>query len=87
MTDKIKNTKNKEEKKKLQAEKKLYELKENVYDEPPTDKLRIIEMQLNKRQNLLDKAKLIVMRIDNIIIMIPYTQSRIETRARSIVIN
>ena len=51
------------------------------------DKLKYIEMQLNMSNLILDKAKVVCIKLDKVFVMIPYTVSKIETRMRSILIN
>lgn len=52
-----------------------------------TDKLKYIEMQLNMYDQILEKAKVIVIKLDKVFIVIPYTVSKIELRMRNILIN
>ena len=47
----------------------------------------MIELQLNKKFSILEKAKMLVVKLDKIIFMIPYTYSKIELRTRNILIN
>ena len=51
------------------------------------DKLKYLEMQLNKKDLLLEKAKLICVKLDKIFLIVPYTVSRIEQRMRNVMIN
>lgn len=51
------------------------------------DKLKYIEMQLNKKDMLLEKAKVVCVKLDKIFMIVPYTISKIELRMRNIVIN
>jgi hypothetical protein len=55
--------------------------------EPAMDKLKYIEMQLNKKDMLLEKAKVICLKLDKVFMVIPYTISKIEIRMRNIMIN
>lgn len=55
--------------------------------EPFMDKLKYLEMQLNKKDLLLEKAKLICIKLDKIFLIVPYTVSRIEQRMRNVMIN
>lgn len=55
--------------------------------QPYVDKIKYIEMQLNKDNSILEKMKIIVVKLDTIFILIPYTISKIEIRMRSILIN
>ena len=38
-------------------------------------------------QSLLEKAKLVAVRLDKILIMVPFTVSRIEVRVRALLLN
>mmetsp|Transcript_35935 Transcript_35935/g.55205 ORF Transcript_35935/g.55205 Transcript_35935/m.55205 type:complete len:228 (+) Transcript_35935:1531-2214(+) len=55
--------------------------------EPFMDKLKFIEMQLNKKEMLLEKAKLVCVKLDKAFVIIPYTVSKIELRMRNILMN
>lgn len=44
-------------------------------------------MQLNMRDQILEKAKVIVVKLDKVFIVIPFTISKIELRMRNIIIN
>jgi hypothetical protein len=44
-------------------------------------------MQLNKENSILEKMKIIVIKLDKIFLLIPYTISKIEIRMRNIIIN
>ena len=55
--------------------------------EDKTDKLKYIEMQLNMFDQILEKAKVVVIKLDKVFIVIPYTVSKIELRMRNILIN
>ena len=61
----------------------MYEDTEN----PNRDHLKYIEMQLNMQQSILEKAKIVCLKLDKIFILIPYTVSKIEIRMRNIMIN
>jgi hypothetical protein len=75
----------------LQPGKEVTEYKKNNPDmierEPAMDKLKYIEMQLNKKDMLLDKAKMVCVKLDKIFMIIPYTISKIEIRMRNILLN
>jgi hypothetical protein len=58
-----------------------------VEKEPVMDKLKYIEMQLNNKGMLLDKAKVLCIKLDKIFMIIPFTISKIELRMRNIVCN
>jgi len=51
------------------------------------DQLKFIEMQLNKEAMLLDKAKMVCLKLDKVFVIIPYTYSKIELRMRNILVN
>ena len=69
-------------------EKKEFSKSNYVYKkEPYPDNLRYIEMQLNKKESLLEKAKLVCVKIDKIFVVVPYTISKIEIRMRNLIIN
>jgi hypothetical protein len=53
----------------------------------PGDSMRILEMSLNKKDILLDKSKVIILRLDKLFIVIPFTMTKIEVRTRNLVIN
>jgi hypothetical protein len=42
-------------------------------------------MQLNKENSILEKMKIIVIKLDKIFLLIPYTISKIEIRMRNII--
>ena len=44
-------------------------------------------MQLNKKNLILDKAKMICIKLDKIFLILPFTASKIELRMRNIMIN
>lgn len=54
---------------------------------PITDNVRYIEMQMNKQESLLEKAKLVCVKLDKIFLIVPYTISKIEIRMRNLIIN
>lgn len=65
-----------------------YKKNNYIYDgEPPVDQLKYIEMQLNKKNSILDKAKMVCLKLDKIFLILPYTSSKIEIRMRNIMIN
>lgn len=68
----------------------ISDYKKNNYcphEEPPMDKLKYIEMQLNKQSSILERAKLICLKLDKAFIIFPYTLSKIEIRMRNVMIN
>lgn len=44
-------------------------------------------MTLNKSSSILEKAKIIVIKIDKIFMVVPFTASKIELRMRNLIIN
>ena len=54
---------------------------------PNKDVLKYIEMQLNKKNMLLEKAKIVCVKLDKVFLIVPYTVSKIELRMRNILIN
>jgi len=58
-----------------------------IENAPPPDALKYIEMQLNKTQSIMSKAKMIFIKLDKVFVMIPYTYSKIELRMRNIMTN
>jgi hypothetical protein len=70
------------------AEREEYIEKNDVRDNVPvSDVPKYIEMQMNKKNNILDKAKLVVIKLDKVFVIIPYTYSKIELRMRNVIIN
>jgi hypothetical protein len=55
--------------------------------EPHLDRLKMIEMQLNKKEMLLEKAKMVVLKLDKVFLVFPYTTAKIELRLRNILLN
>ena len=53
----------------------------------PMDQLRILEMSLNKEDKMLEKTKLVIIKLDKLYIVLPSTMTKIEVRMRNIVIN
>ena len=63
-------------------------LRHKVLDNPPPeDTLKYIEMQMNKANQILSKAKLVCVKLDKIFLIIPYTYSKIELRMRNLMTN
>ena len=68
--------------------KKEYKEKHFVIENPPpVDSLKYIEMQLNKSNLIMAKAKMACIKLDKVFVMIPYTYSKIELRMRNILTN
>ena len=53
----------------------------------PTDNMKILEMSLNKNYIMLDKSKMLIMKLDKIFIIVPFTITKIEIRMRNVIIN
>ena len=69
-------------------DKKTKEEKEKSdYKPPKLEQLKYIEMQMNKRDFIMDKAKLICCKFDKLFLIFPYTYSKIEIRMRNILMN
>lgn len=65
-----------------------YKKKNHVIErEPEMDKLKFIEMQINKKEILLEKAKVVVVKLDKIFLVFPFTISKIELRMRNTLFN
>ena len=53
----------------------------------PADPMKILEMSLNKADILLDKSKMIVLKLESIFVIVPFTIAKIEVRMRNMIIN
>lgn len=53
----------------------------------PADQMRIIEMSLNREDIMLDKSKILFMKLEKIYVIIPFTLAKIEVRMRNMIIN
>lgn len=51
------------------------------------DELRILEMSLNKNDIMLDKSKLVILRLRQLYVVLPFTMAKIEVRVRNLMIN
>ena len=49
--------------------------------------MKILEMSLNKADIMLDKSKMIIMKLESIYVVIPFTIAKIEVRMRNMIIN
>ena len=49
--------------------------------------MKILEMSLNKADIMLDKSKMIIMKLESIYVVIPFTVAKIEVRMRNMIIN
>ena len=53
----------------------------------PNEGLKIMEMALNRNDIMLDKSKLVLLKVDKLFIVIPLTLTKVETRLRNVFIN
>ena len=49
--------------------------------------MRIIEMSLNREDIMLDKSKLLILKLEKIYVIVPFTLAKIEVRMRNMIIN
>mmetsp|Transcript_43105 Transcript_43105/g.57024 ORF Transcript_43105/g.57024 Transcript_43105/m.57024 type:complete len:83 (+) Transcript_43105:696-944(+) len=49
--------------------------------------MRILEMSLNKEDIMLDKSKMLILKLEKIFIIVPFTIAKIEVRMRNMIIN
>lgn len=52
-----------------------------------SDSVKLIEMAINRNDIMLDKSRLVVMRINKMFLIIPLTITKVETRLRNVLIN
>lgn len=53
----------------------------------PAESMRVIEMSLNKTDIMLDKSKMLIMKLDKTFVIVPFTMTKIEIRMRNVIIN
>jgi hypothetical protein len=53
----------------------------------PIDHMKILEMSLNKNDIMLDKSKMLIMKLEKIFIIVPFTITKLEIRMRNVIIN
>ena len=53
----------------------------------PTEEMRILEMSLNKKDAMMEKSKLLIIKLGMLYIIVPCKISKIEVRMRNVVIN
>ena len=53
----------------------------------PADSMRIVEMSLNREDVMLDKSKLLLLKLEKIFVIVPFTLAKIEVRMRNMIIN
>ena len=49
--------------------------------------MKILEMSINKKDIMLDKSKMLMLKLENIHVMVPFTIAKIEVRMRNVIIN
>jgi hypothetical protein len=49
--------------------------------------MKLLEMSINKTDIMLDKSKLVILRIDRLFLVIPLTMTKIEIKLRNVLIN
>ena len=49
--------------------------------------MKILEMSLNKADIMLDKSKILILKLENIFVIVPFTIAKIEVRMRNMIIN
>ena len=49
--------------------------------------MKILEMSLNKADIMLDKSKMLILKLENIYVIVPFTIAKIEVRMRNMIIN
>lgn len=53
----------------------------------PSDQMKVIEMSLNKTDIMLEKSKILIMKLDKIFVIVPFSLAKIEIRMRNVIIN
>ena len=53
----------------------------------PADPMKILEMSLSRADILLDKSKMLILKLENIYVIVPFTIAKIEVRMRNMIIN
>ena len=53
----------------------------------PGEGIKMMEMALNRNDIMLDKRKLVLIKVDKLFIVIPLTLTKVETRLRNVIIN
>lgn len=49
--------------------------------------MNILEMSLNKADLMLDKSKMLILKLEDIYVIVPFTVAKIEVRMRNMIIN
>lgn len=53
----------------------------------PAETMKILEMSLNKADLMLDKSKMLILKLEDIYVIVPFTVAKIEVRMRNMIIN
>ena len=53
----------------------------------PVDNMKILEMSMNNNDILLDKSRMLIMKLEKIFVIVPFTIAKIEIRTRNLIIN
>ena len=53
----------------------------------PAEHMNILEMSLNKADLMLDKSKMLILKLEDIYVIVPFTVAKIEVRMRNMIIN
>ncbi|CDW73956.1 UNKNOWN [Stylonychia lemnae] len=53
----------------------------------PNDSIKMMEMSINKQDIMLDKSKLVIIKLDKLFLVIPLTITKVETKLRNVFIN
>jgi hypothetical protein len=51
------------------------------------DSLKVLEMSINKQEIMLEKSKLMLLKLDNMYLVVPLTLNKIEVKTRNVLIN
>ena len=49
--------------------------------------MKILEMSLSRADILLDKSKMLILKLESIFVIVPFTLAKIEVRMRNMIIN
>lgn len=53
----------------------------------PGEGMKSMEMSVNKESVLLEKSKLVILKLDNLFMVLPITMNKIEVKTRNMLIN
>ena len=51
------------------------------------DQMQLLEMSINKHDVMLEKAKVLVIKLDSMFVVIPMSVTKIEVKTRNILLN